>query len=102
MEKNALQKAIDGIGEDCVRRYLPKGMKMCNCDMHGKYLAHYTVDNPVCPICAIHTGNGDGTTATQVEHYIDLRDNTNMGLRNFYTTLGGLDSTSFPFKKAPI
>jgi hypothetical protein len=73
---NTIQKAINEIGEEGVSRYLPKGMKLCNCHMHGKYLAHYSDKNPLCPLCTQSTvsGEGNGTTASDVELFIDIRD----------------------------
>lgn len=75
-DKNNLQKAIDQVGLEAVVRYLPKGMSLHNCTMHGKYLAHYTTpaDKLTCPLCNFPTQDGNGTTATEVEHYIDIRD----------------------------
>lgn len=72
-DRNHIQKAIDQIGLESISRYLPKGYKLCPCDLHGAYLTHYTAKEPLCPLC-IKTGGGEGVTATQVEHYIDLRD----------------------------
>lgn len=89
-DKNGLQKAIDQIGEIGVLRYLPKGLKLHNCDIHGKYLAHYKQDNPLCPLCPAPTGNGNGTTATEVEHLIELRNNPFLAVfRNFFPSIGG-------------
>lgn len=77
-DPSGLQKAIDQVGMDCVKeRYLPRGMKLCDCPIHGAYLAHYTDDKMECPACAaIANANngGNGTTATQVEHLINVRD----------------------------
>lgn len=77
MDKTGLQKAIDQLGLDAVQRYLPKGMKINNCDMHGSYLSHYTQDQPICPLCITHNPAAEGTTATEVEHYLDIRDGIN-------------------------
>jgi hypothetical protein len=57
---------------------------MCihNCEIHGNLLALYKDTNPLCPLCnpqaptdIEENAEGNGTTATQVEHYIDVRDN---------------------------
>lgn len=71
--KNEIQKAIDQVGQDAIQRYLPKGMKLNPCAIHGHYLTHYTDSLAVCPLC-IKTGTGEGVTATQVEHWINLKD----------------------------
>lgn len=73
-EKNAIQKSIDQIGLEATVRYLPKGMKLYPCDIHGHYLAHYTDRMALCPLCIEHNPEAEGTTATQVEHFIDIRD----------------------------
>lgn len=72
--KNEIQKSIDQIGMEGVTRYLPKGMKLHPCDLHGMFLAHYRDTNPLCPLCTQHDSNAEGTTATAVEHFINLRD----------------------------
>ena len=77
MDKSVLSKAIDDIGLSAVARYLPKGYKIYPCDIHGHFLAHYTDREPVCPLCIHHDPVADGVTATQIEHYIDLRDGIN-------------------------
>jgi hypothetical protein len=72
--RNEIQKSIDQIGQETVARYLPRGMKLHPCDIHGYFLSHYKDSNPTCPLCISHDATADGTTATQVEHYINLRD----------------------------
>ena len=76
-DKSGLQKAIDQIGiTPIAEKYYPKGMRVLQCQIHGAYMAHYTDPNPVCPTCMTITNcsEGNGTTATEMEHYIDLRD----------------------------
>ncbi|MMZ43585.1 hypothetical protein D1872_51450 [compost metagenome] len=73
-DKNTIQKSIDQIGLSAVERYLPKGMRIHPCDIHGHFLAHYTDENPICPLCIKHNPQAEGTNATDVELYIDLRD----------------------------
>ena len=75
MEKkqHPLADVVKSIGVDGVQKYLPKGMKLNYCDLHGHYLQHYSGDG-LCPLCTGHNPEADGTTATQVEHYIDIRD----------------------------
>lgn len=77
--KNNIQKAVDQIGELTVLRYLPKGMKLHDCPMHGKFLAHYKDENPLCPLCNMDSGSGNGTTATDMQHYIEIRDAVQQG-----------------------
>ena len=74
MIQSGLQKSIDQLGMELVTRYLPKGMKIHPCDLHGHYLAHYKEPDPVCPLC-IKTGGGEGTSATDIEHWINIKDN---------------------------
>jgi hypothetical protein len=74
MDKNGLQKSIDQIGLEGVVKYLPKGMKLHPCDLHGHFLSHYSDTNPTCPLCISHSPVAEGVTATEVEHYIDIRD----------------------------
>lgn len=74
MEGNNLQKAIDQIGMMGVQKYLPKGMKLHPCDLHGHFLSHYSDSNPTCPLCIKHDPQAEGTTATEMELFIDLRD----------------------------
>ena len=73
--KSNLHKALSEVVGQIGERYLPRGMKLYDCHIHGLFLAHYTTpaDKVICPICAIPTQNGNGTTATQIEHYIDLK-----------------------------
>lgn len=74
---NGIQKSIEQLGEDAVLRYVPKGMKLHPCDIHGKFLAHYKDSNPLCPLCSAPSGNGNGTTASDIELFIDLKDAVN-------------------------
>jgi hypothetical protein len=78
-DSNGLQKAIDQLGELTVARYLPKGMKLHPCLVHGHFLAHYKDANPVCPLCipSTESGNGNGTTSEEVELFINLKDAIN-------------------------
>ena len=76
-DPNGLQKAVDQIGIVCIReKYEPKGFKVCNCEVHGYYLAPAGEENPQCPRCqeVVEVPGGNGTTATEVEHYINVRD----------------------------
>ena len=72
--KTELQKSIDQIGIDTVVRCL-RGANIHYCEMHGHY-ATAKDSEPTCPVCALTVGNGtgNGTTATEVEHYIDIKD----------------------------
>lgn len=65
---NVLQKAIQEIGIDAVQKSITgAGMAMGFCDLHGHYAFTKVADCPVCP-------SPNGTTATEVEHYIDIKD----------------------------
>ena len=65
--KTALQKAMDQIGEEAVIKAIPAGAKLGRCDVHGAYLV---MGEACCPICP----DPNGMDATQVEHYINLRE----------------------------
>lgn len=71
--KNDIQKSIDQIGLGTVTRYLPKGMKLHTCDIHGKFLCHYQDTNPICPLCANISSDGNGQDATQTELAMNLK-----------------------------
>ena len=74
-DPSALQKAVDQIGVMGINdRYAPRGMKVYFCEIHGAYLSPIGEQNPTCPLCQAATTNGNGTTATQVEHFINVRD----------------------------
>jgi hypothetical protein len=68
---NGLQKAIDQIGELAVRKAIPQGYGIGRCTLHGAYMVAPTQE-PCCPICPA-TPPANGTTATDVEHYIDMQ-----------------------------
>ncbi len=67
-----INELVKSIGIGTVERYLPRGMKLGYCDMHGHYLKHYTSDG-ICPQCIGHDPKSDGTTASDMEHYIEIR-----------------------------
>jgi len=69
-----LSKACAQIGPMAVQKYLPKGMALHPCDIHGHFLSHYSNDNPLCPLCISHNPAAEGTSASDVELYINLRD----------------------------
>lgn len=73
MDNTGIQKSIDQIGIEAVTRYLPKGAKLHSCPLHGYFLAHYKDTDPICSACT-STGSGEGTTATSVEHWINIKD----------------------------
>lgn len=77
MQKSMLDMVMSQIGD--VSRYLPKGMALRQCHMHGSYLQHYKQEAN-CPTCAsmLPDGvSGNGTSPTQIEYYIDIRDGIN-------------------------
>ena len=69
--RNGIQDAVEQLGEDSVRRLL-NGMALTKCTSHG----HHVGSN--CPSCAkaeqYPIGGGEGTTASEVEHFISLRE----------------------------
>lgn len=71
MTKNNIQHAIEQVGIDAVQKSLGT-MALGNCDVHGHYLMGTEATCPLCPA-------PNGTTATQVEHFINVNpiDGTN-------------------------
>ena len=68
MTKTNLQKTIEQIGYNAVSKSITHaGMAIGFCDVHGHYA--FTASN-TCPLCP--KPNGD--TATDIEHYINLRE----------------------------
>ena len=67
--RNGIQDAVEQLGEDSVRRLL-SGMALTNCTVHGHHVGS------TCPSCAkavqYPIGSGEGTTASEVEHYISM------------------------------
>lgn len=59
---------------------LPSGVKACECPIHGTYLAVDKKDSDCpCPYCSVYmdtntNDKGNGTTASQLEQAIDVRD----------------------------
>jgi hypothetical protein len=64
--KNNIQNAIDQLGYDVVRKSMGD-IQIGNCTMHGQYAM---VNEGLCPICP----SPNGTTPTEIEHYIDIID----------------------------
>ena len=71
--KNELQKAIEQIGYEAVRKAIPVGAKMGNCDLHGMYMMAPDATALCCPSCP-NLPDPNGVTATDVEHYINIKD----------------------------
>lgn len=69
---NGLQKAIDQIGIDAVSKAIPAGSRIGMCDIHGAYMVHSNSEL-VCPVCP-STPPANGESATDIEHYIDIRE----------------------------
>ena len=70
MSITRLQQVINQVGLDAVKKSLiAPGLHLGSCTIHGAY-AYSAATSPVCPLCP--TIDANGTTATQVEHYIDL------------------------------
>lgn len=83
-EPNTIQKSINQIGIDAIVGIVRPHGNLEFCDMHG----YYAVDHPsitdepastivTCPICSSHTQEGEGTRASEVELFIDLKDSLN-------------------------
>lgn len=68
MNKSMLQVAIDQLGIETVSKSISHaGMSIGFCDLHGHY--GFTT-NKSCPACP----SANGVTATEVEHYINVRE----------------------------
>lgn len=76
-QKNNLQKAIDQVGLEAVMKPYTPQFDLANCEMHGHYAVPKGDTSMLCPICSMpdtpHSA-GNGETATEVEHYIDIKD----------------------------
>lgn len=90
-EANEIQKSIDQIGYDPVEQAIKANGRLAFCDMHGYYLTQSEQLNEdgtpvleVCPLCITHDPKAEGTPASEVELFIDLRDQ----LENAVTHLG--------------
>jgi hypothetical protein len=79
MEKHPINDVIKSIGMDGTLQYLPKGMKLHPCDVHGMFLAHYKDSNPLCSLCTARDPRSEGITASEVEHYIDVDPSQALG-----------------------
>jgi len=75
--KSELQKSIDQIGYDAVSKAIPLGAKIGMCTMHGAYMVHSEAEM-CCPICPA-TPPANGTTATAVEHFININPMQELG-----------------------
>ena len=76
-EPNELQKSIDQIGLDAVIGVIRPHGKLEFCDMHGYYAVqgvNADSTSEACPLCTEHTQEGEGTRASDVELFIDLKD----------------------------
>lgn len=71
-----LQKAIDQIGIEAVRKSMGD-IAMGYCDIHGHYTYDQSAGKPDCKICPPNPANG--TSATDVEIYIDIDPLQNLG-----------------------
>lgn len=83
-EPNEIQKSIDQIGLDAVVGIIRPHGNLEFCDMHGYYALEYPgiTDEPTstvvtCPMCLKHNPKAEGTPASEVELFIDLRDSLN-------------------------
>jgi hypothetical protein len=76
-KKHPLEDVIKSIGADGVSKYLPKGMKLHYCDLHGHYLSHYSGEG-LCSLCVNPNPEANGTSASEIEHYINIREMVGM------------------------
>lgn len=71
--KNALQVVVDQIGMDAVKKSVGTGFRLCYCETHGTYMCQADKE-PKCPVCSQSdnvSNEANGTSATDVEHYIN-------------------------------
>lgn len=77
MLKNNLQKAIEQVGLEAIMKPYTPQFDLANCEMHGHYATPKGDTSTLCPICSMadtpHSA-GNGVTATEVEHYLDIKD----------------------------
>jgi len=75
MEHSQLHKALTEIEGQIGKSYLPRGMKIATCPIHGNYLAHYSQANASCPQCAtvLASSAANGDDASSMYHEIDMR-----------------------------
>ena len=71
-----LQKAIDQIGIAPIQAVMPNDGQVFFCEIHGHYLVPKGAEDTLCPICKTPDTDAEGTTASEVELYIDLKDAT--------------------------
>lgn len=68
---NGIDEAIEQIGFDRVLKSM-KVEGIGYCDVHGSY--GMVKDNNLCPLCPHDNNAGNGTTASEVEHYLDVKE----------------------------
>lgn len=71
-----LQVAIEQVGMDAVRKSIGD-IAMGFCDVHGHYTYDMSAGGPSCQVCPPNPANG--TSATEVELYINLDPAHNLG-----------------------
>lgn len=86
-EPNEIQKSVDQIGLDAVIGIVRPHGSLKFCDMHGYYAVQGNkqmnedgteeISTETCPLCTVHSQEGEGTRASEVELFIDLRDSLN-------------------------
>lgn len=74
-EPSPIQKSIDQVGLEAVYKSLGHAATLGYCDVHGHYMmpkrdSRDDVQPAGCELCAPNLPNG--TTATAVEHYINV------------------------------
>lgn len=77
MKSNHIESVISQLGIDVVKSCVGE-LNIGNCEMHGHYLIGTTDGNGnvqlSCPTCAPGISAGNGLTATEVDHIIDMRE----------------------------
>lgn len=77
MKNDGLKSAILQLGIDVVKSYVGE-CNVGNCEMHGHFLIGTTDENGntqlSCPMCSSTISTGNGITATEIEHIIDMRN----------------------------
>lgn len=74
MDNNVLQEVLKQVGPEALKKSMGD-IGIGYCDVHGSYAYDMTQTGGIaglCPLCPhIEGDNGNGTSATKVEHYIN-------------------------------
>lgn len=66
MADNITKSGVHECVEQLGMNFVPAGMKLHPCDLHGYFLATADNENPICPLCVQVPNEANGTTASDV------------------------------------